>query len=151
VPTGGGPPACHSGSCIGVQMNGYYSNSLSWGVCTATSPVIDLSATSAPTLQFRAWVDTEGWSYDGGNLKVSTDGVTFNTVNSVTPAYNLTSVNNQVAWGGTTEPWAQQWYVFEADLSAYAGVATVYLRFDFRTDGSVTYPGWYIDELMILD
>ncbi len=150
VPSGSGPSGCFSGSCIGVQMTGVYSNNLVWGVCTATSPAIDLTAAVAPLLQFRSWVSTEGSSFDGGNLKISTDGVTFTRVDAVTPAYNLSSVGGQPAWGEDNLSWNQVWYSFLADLSAWAG-QTVYLRFDFRTDSSVTYPGWYIDDVTILD
>ena len=68
----------------------------------------------------------------------------------ITPAYNCSAIDGQPAWGEDYEPWNQTWYLFEADLSAYAGQSTVYLRFGFRTDSSVnTYPGWYVDEVMI--
>jgi bacillopeptidase F (M6 metalloprotease family) len=36
----------------------------------------------------------------------------------------------------------------QADLAAYAG-QVVTLRFAFRTDTSITYPGVYIDDLIV--
>jgi len=149
TPSGTGPSVCDSGSCIGVNMSGDYSNNLDWSTCTATSPSIDLTGTSGTViLEFRAYVDTEGSSWDGGNLKVSTDGSTFSLLSSVTPAYNLSSVGGEQAWGDDTEPWSVQWSTFTADLSAYAG-QTIWLRFAFRSDSSVTYPGIYIDNLVL--
>lgn len=150
TPSGGGPPACHSGSCIGTAMAGDYSNSLSWDTCTVTSPPINLAGTTSPTLTFYGWVETEGSSYDGGNVKVSTDGVSFTTVTAVTPAYNLTSVGGQPAWGEDYGSFQAQWYQFSVDLSAFAGQG-IWIRFAFRSDGSVTYPGWYVDDVSITD
>ena len=42
------------------------------------------------------------------------------------------------------------WELFEADLSGYAG-QIIRIQFAFRSDGSVTMPGWYIDDLMLYD
>ena len=93
------------------------------------------------------WVDTEGSVYDGANLKVSTDNMTFTQVMSVTPAYNIT-IGGEQAWGGRQS--ASGWQLFTADLTAYAG-QMVYLRYAFRTDTSVVYPGVYIDDIFIAD
>jgi len=148
TPTAVGPSSCHSGSCIGLRMATNYNNNQQWSLCTATSPPIDLTGTISPTLRFWSYVDTEGSIWDGGNLKVSTGGPTFNVVATVDPLYNLNNVDGQVAWGGNdmTSGWQQ----FEADLSLYAG-QTIRLQFAFRSDGSVTRAGWYVDELAILD
>ncbi|MDY0004136.1 MAG: DUF4215 domain-containing protein [Polyangia bacterium] len=150
TPSGTEPTACYSGSCIGTLMAGNYSPSLSWDTCWITSPPISLAGATNPVLRFYSWVKTEGSSYDGGNIKVSTDGISFVLHSAVTPAYNLTSVNGQVAWGGSSGTFQGQWVQFEADLSAYVDQA-VWIRFAFRTDGSVQYPGWYIDSLTVTD
>ncbi|MFH2006646.1 MAG: DUF4215 domain-containing protein [bacterium] len=149
TPTVVGPSSCYGGSCLGLDLNANYSTNLLFSAAHATSPAIDLSGTTAPTLQFRSWLASEGFTYDGGNLKVSTDGVNFSVLSTVTPAYNLT-IGGEAAWGGTAEAWSAQWAQFEADLSAYAG-QTIYLRFAFQSDYIATFPGWYLDELIILD
>ncbi|MFH2006110.1 MAG: DUF4215 domain-containing protein [bacterium] len=142
-----------SGNAIGTVLTGNYSNNCAYGVCAATSPSIDLTMAYAPAVRFWAWIDTEGYSYDGGNLKVSTDGgMSYSIVNAVVPAYNLTSVGGEVAWGGhpSSTGWTG-WTQFDADLSTHAG-QTIRLRFDYRTDGSVnSYPGWYVDEILVAE
>jgi cysteine-rich repeat protein len=148
TPSNVGPPACQSGSCIGLRMASEYNNSQHWSFCTATSPPIDLTGTISPTLWFWSYVDTEGSIWDGGNLKVSTGGPAFTIVSEVDPPYNLNNVDGQVAWGGINMTGG--WQQFEADLSAYAG-QTIRLQLAFRSDGSVTRSGWYVDELAILD
>jgi cysteine-rich repeat protein len=148
TPTTVGPSACQSGSCIGLRMSSNYNNNLQWSLCTATSPPIDLTGTISPTLRFWSYVDTEGSNWDGGNLKITTGGPAFTLVTGVDPPYNLSSVDGQAAWGG--DDMTNGWQQFEADLSPFAG-QTIRLQFGFRSDGSVRRPGWYVDELAILD
>jgi hypothetical protein len=148
TPSSVGPATAHSGAqCLGTVIAGNYSNGLTWAGTNATSPAIDLTGTTAPQAMFYLWVDTEGSTYDGANLKVSTDGTTFSIVTGVTPAYNLT-VDSQSAWGGHQS--TSGWQLVTADLSAFAG-QTIYLRFGFRSDSSVQYPGVYLDDLSIVD
>lgn len=65
----------------------------------------------------------------------------------MTPAYNLT-VGGESAWGGHQS--SAGWQEVVADLSAYAG-QTVALRFAFRSDSSVVYPGIYIDDVIVAE
>ncbi|MCC6552119.1 MAG: immune inhibitor A [Polyangiaceae bacterium] len=148
VPSGVGPATAYDGSqCLGTIINGNYNNSQSYAVATATSPAIDLTGAVSPTLTFRMWVDTEGSVFDGANLKISTDGVSFTQMMNVVPAYTLTVAGEQ-AWGGHMS--AQGWQLVTVDLAAYAG-QTIYLRYAWATDSSVVYPGVYIDSLVITD
>jgi hypothetical protein len=144
-----GPGAAYDGlNCLATVLAGNYNNNQAWASTTATSPAIDLASASAPVLSFRVWVDTEGQVYDGFNLKISTDGgASFVLVSSVNPPYSLT-VNAQPAWGGRMS--ASGWQTFTADLSAYVG-PTILLQLAFRSDGSVVYPGVYVDDLVIRD
>jgi hypothetical protein len=72
------------------------------------------------------WIDTEGSTFDGVNLKISTDGgMNYAIVDLVTPAYPLT-IAGEPAWGGHQS--GLGWQLMEADLSAYAG-QVVRLRF----------------------
>ncbi len=155
TPTGQGPAGCAGNSlgCIGTIMSGYYSSSgCAWGTCSASSPDIDLTTAVAPALRFQGWVSTEGSIWDGCNLKVSTDGgSTYNIVTTVTPAYNLSDVDGQQAWGEDTLTWNATWTQFDADLSAFAG-ETIRIRFDFRADSSVNdYPGCYVDNVLVAE
>ena len=115
---------------------------------TASTGPISLVGTTAPNLRFRVWFNTEGNSFDGWNLKVSTDGgTTYTPLSTVTPAYSLT-VDTQACWGGNES--ASGWQEYSADLSAFAGMS-VNLQFGMRTDGSVTRPGVYLDNIAISD
>ncbi len=143
-----GPSAAFAGTqCIATRIAGNYNNGQTFAGTTASSPAISLAGTTSPQLSFRVWMNTEGSIYDGYNLKISTDGVTYTQVTTVLPAYNLTIAGEQV-WGGDQS--ALGWQVYTANLSAYAG-QTVNLRFAFRTDTSVVRPGVYIDEVIVID
>jgi hypothetical protein len=62
---------------------------------------------------------------------------------AVTPAYTTASQSGQVGWGDITT-----WTLVTADLGAYAG-DEIQLRWSFFSDGSVTYPGTFIDDIII--
>ncbi len=144
-----GPTAPHSGSgVIATVLDGVYSVNQSYTTTVADSPPIDLTTATSPKLSFWAWTHTEGGSFDGWNVKVSTNGGTsFTTVSTVTPAYPLT-VGGQPAFGGDHSD--DGWQNYQVDLSAYAG-QTVILRFAFRSDGASVYPGVYIDDLFVAE
>jgi hypothetical protein len=150
TPTNVGPTACYGGECAGVVMSGEYSNSNTYDVCALDSPSIDLTMATAPVLTFYQYVDTET-SFDGGHMEVSNDGGATWTLmdNSVVdPDYYDSSVGTTWAYSGHYS--SDGWHQVSVDLSAYAG-EVIQVRFAFYSDGSVTYPGWYIDELIILD
>lgn len=148
TPTLVGPSGAFSGiHVLATQLASTYNQNQTYAGCYAQSPLLDLTGTTAPSLSFRAYVDTEGSSFDGFNVKVSTDGVNFSPVTGVTPAYNLT-VGGEPAWGGHQQALGYQ--LFVVDLAAYAG-QQVNVRFEFRSDGSIVYPGVYIDDVALLD
>ncbi len=149
TPSGGGPASAYSApACLGTIINGYYNNNQSWTTAVVTSPPINLAAGVQPMLRMRSWVWTEGSVFDGYNLKVSTNnGASWTLLTSVTPAYNLT-VGGESAWGGDQS--ALGWQEVTADLSAYVG-QTIRLRIAFSTDGSVTYPGVYVDDFFVAE
>jgi hypothetical protein len=73
----------------------------------------------SPKLTFKMWVDTEGATYDGFNLQISTDGgMNYAILNTVMPPYPLT-VGGKPAWGGHQS--ALGWQDVEANLAPYAG------------------------------
>lgn len=147
VPMTVGPATAYVGTqCLATQIAGAYSNLQTWAGTTATSPDIDLTAAPSPTLTFRMWIDTEGSSYDGVNLQLSSDGgMSYSLVNSVAPLYPLT-VAGQPAWGGHQS--GLGWQLVQVDLSAYAG-QIIRLRFGFQSDSSGTFPGVYIDDIFV--
>ncbi len=141
-----GPATPYDGSnCLGTNLSGDYSNNQTWSACVADSPPIDLTGIVAPLLRFRLWLSTEGSIYDGANVKVSADCTSYTTL-ATDKVYNAT-VNGENAWNGNES--SSGWQLVTANLSAYAG-QTICLRFAFRSDGSTTYPGPYIDAIQIV-
>ena len=149
APTVVGPSSAYSGAqCIATQIAGEYHDGQTWTGTTATSPPIALTTAVSPKLSFRMWVDTEGSSFDGANLKISTNnGMSYSLVGNVVPAYSLT-VGGEPAWGGHQDQLG--WQLVQVDLAAYAG-QTIRLRVAFRSDTSGTYPGVYIDDVLVAD
>jgi hypothetical protein len=149
TPVNVGPASAHSGTaCIGTQIDGDYSNGQGFATAVADTPPVSLAAATQPVLSFWTWIETEGSIFDGYNLKVSTDGgASFTQLMAVTPAYDL-DIDGQPAWGG--EQAGMGWQKFTGNLAAYAGQQVI-LRFAFRTDSSVTYPGIYLDDVTIAE
>ncbi len=149
TPENVGPPSAHTGSnCIATQIAGLYHVNQSYSACTANSPAIDLTTATNPILSFWAWDQTEGNTYDGWTLRISTDnGASFSEVTTVTPVYPL-FIQNLPAWGGDHS--AAGWQPYSADLTAYKGHSVI-LRFAFHSDGAGVYPGVYIDDVTVAE
>jgi len=147
VPINVGPSAAFDGTqCLGTQIAGNYNDLQTWAGATATSPDIDLTAAVTATLTFRMWIYTEGSTYDGFHLQISTDGgASYPVFTNVIPAYPLT-IGGEPAWGGI-QP-ALGWQPVAADLTAYAG-QTARLRFSFQSDSSGSFPGVYVDDIVV--
>ncbi|HDM90477.1 MAG TPA: T9SS type A sorting domain-containing protein, partial [candidate division WOR-3 bacterium] len=89
--------------------------------------------------------------FDGGNVKISADGG--NTFTILTPFDGYPEdevysgncfIPGEPAFSGTYVAWRKDYF----DLSDYAG-DTVIIAFDFGSDNSVTYAGWYINWVKI--
>ena len=147
VPTIVGPATAFVGTqCIGTQIAASYNNGQTYAGATATSPDISLAGVLSPVLSFRMWVDTEGSTYDGANVHISTDGgVNYTIISNAMPPYPLI-VGGKPAWGGHQS--ALGWQEVKADLSAYIG-QTIRLQFAFQTDSSGVFPGVYIDDILV--
>ena len=150
VPTSG-PGSAHSGTNVwATKLTANYSSSSDSRLETDG---IDLYTVSQATLTFWSWYSFEGTSthYDGGNVKLSLDGGPYGLITPV-DGYDGTISTSNVGIPGeqgfagpsTGNFWHQETF----DLTPYAG-HKVQLRFHFGSDGSVTYPGWYIDDLMV--
>jgi Subtilisin-like serine proteases len=128
-----GPMAGHSGTKgIATNPGGVYNASeLGW----MASPVIDLSGngTNSTAIQWWDWKDIDSALYDWARLDVTKDGgVTWITV-----------------WGPVGDvldtDYSQQTVVLDATYN----VSNFQFRFYFKSDSSVQYEGWYVDDVGI--
>ena len=134
-----GPGAARSGSNNwGTNLSGRYSNYMN---CWLLSPPIDI--TEPCELTFYQYFQSESY-YDGGIVEVTTDGNTFTRLAPVGgyPYHNVSFGGN--AYSGSLGGWSKQAF----DLSPFVG-QNIQIRFRFISDSSVTYQGWYIDDVRI--
>jgi bacillopeptidase F (M6 metalloprotease family) len=148
TPTTGPGGAWSGDNVVGTLINGQYT--LGPLLSTLTSPEVFLG--DEATLTFYHWYTTED-TYDGGNVKISTNGGTSWTL--ITPAGGYDGVlssayqnpiGGQMAFYGDHGVWQQETF----DLSAYIYEA-VMVKFDFGSDNSVIDgDGWYIDDFHLV-
>lgn len=125
----------------GTVLGANYPNNSGEGL---VSPAFDVTPTS-DTMEILHYVAIETL-WDGGNVSVG------GTV--VPPIGGYPALLNDAAWcvydeEGFTDydnPWEEQCF----DLSAFNG-QTIQVEFDFGSDSSVTYPGWYLAYVKIGD
>jgi len=139
----GAAPAPHSGvNEWGTGMTGTYPASMRSNL---TSPIFTVPAEAR--LGFWHWYYTEN-GYDGGNVKISTNGgANWTILGSYLNPYTYASLSyhsGEPVWCGNS----YGWIFSKFDLSSYAGM-DVQIRFDFDSDGSVCYTGWFIDDVQI--
>uniref|UniRef100_A0A7C4THG1 Uncharacterized protein n=1 Tax=candidate division WOR-3 bacterium TaxID=2052148 RepID=A0A7C4THG1_UNCW3 len=126
-----GPGSAYSGvNCWATNLAGNYENNCDYKL---TMPTQNLSGATNPQLEFYHWYSTET-SYDSGWVEVSTDNG--NTWTKISQSYRGSS-------GG--------WIKANVSLFSFAGMNNLLIRFRFMSDGSVTYPGWYIDDVRIVN
>jgi hypothetical protein len=127
-----GPGAAHSGSNVwATNLAGNYNNDED---SYLESPDIDLSGLAGQTilLSWWQWLRTES-RYDFASVEVSKDGgSTWTTV-----------------WGPTSGGTAQ-WEKITVLLDPSYAVSNFRVRFHLVADSSITYPGWYVDDLCIV-
>lgn len=141
-PSGFGPGSAYSPTnCWGTNLLSNYGDNADISLVT---PAFDTSAyPGGATLSFWMWYASENW-YDAGWVEASTDRVNWNVLTPVVgPAYQDTMWGPQGYTGGIGG-----WHYTEFDLAGYTG-GTLWVRFHFMTDGSVTERGWYIDDVYI--
>ena len=128
-PTSGPLSGYNSLNAAATSLSGNYQNS---ATDILTMPMLTLP-TLAPaeiiTLNFAEYYSIES-GYDNGYVQISTDlGATWETISSRT---------------GESNGWLERTH----DISEYAG-QDVMIQYLFTTDGSVTYPGWYLDDVVV--
>ncbi len=128
VPTWGPSSAYHGTNVWATNLSGNYNNNANEAIRKNTS--INLTGYTSYRLTFYHWYQIE-IGYDTGFVEVSTNGgTTWNTV---------------AAYTGNNTTWS----LVNLDISAYAS-SNFTFRFRFKSDGSVTYAGWYIDTVSII-
>jgi len=149
-PTAGGINAYSGLNVWATNLDGYYSNSVNWYL---NSP--EFTVPDSGILYFYHYYNFEGSKdektlYDGGNVKISTNGGT--SFNLITPVggYDgtISGFNpDEPGFGGTID----EWELVEFDLSSYEN-DDVILRWHFASDYSqCDYYGWYIDDFLVGD
>jgi len=97
-------------------------------------------------LEVEHYVHTEA-NFDGCNVKV--DGVViqpmivYPATISTSTSYYAFCLDNQPGWTGNGYQGPLGWLTSCFDLSAYMG-QTIQVEFDFGSDSSVQYPGWFL-------
>jgi hypothetical protein len=141
TPSGVGPNGAFSGTiCWGTNLTGNYPDNT-----TAYLTGQPINPTGQPLfLSFTHYYDTES-GFDGGNVQVNTGSgwVTVTPVGGY-PMGFLSGLGNEDGWSGNSGGW--QPVVF--DLTAYSS-SSLTIRFHFGSDGGVTAPGWYIDDVSV--
>jgi subtilisin family serine protease len=127
-----GPGSAHSGINVwGTNLSGDYNNNENGYLI---SPEIDLTSlgVKAPVVEWWQWLVTEA-SYDFASVEVTKDG-----------GVSWDIVYPEIS--GTVDP---TWTKHTVLLDPSYAVADFQMRFHFRSDISLTYAGWYIDDIGI--
>lgn len=115
----------------------YQNGTASW----AQVPVLNLSSHSGAKLEFKL-------------SGISETGVDSLRVQVTTDSSDWENKDQDVLIGGivyraASGNFSSNWFNSFVDLGQYDGMGTVYLRFYFATDSSITRDGWYIDDITV--
>ncbi|HET6348359.1 MAG TPA: S8 family serine peptidase [Candidatus Krumholzibacteria bacterium] len=144
-----GPLDAHSGVNLwATKLGGNYSASSNSRL--NTPPLVVPSSHAYAQLSFWQWYDTE-LNYDGGNVKISTDGGANWSILTPDIGYNATATSGNAGIPG--EPCfsghgQKFWQKATFNMTAYKG-QSVMIRWHFGSDSSVQYPGWYVDDVLL--
>lgn len=140
-PTGGGsnnldPTSGFTGPNVyGYNLAGDYPNNLT-PTQYLTTTAIDLTGYSNLVLEFRRWLGVESSTFDKATVDASANGSTWSNVWS----HTATTAIRDTSWQALSYPLP----------AALNGSANARIRWGMGvTDGSVTYPGWNIDDVRI--
>jgi len=110
---------------------GYQNNMDSW----AMSPGIDLSSHAGVKLELMIQGDSQ-FDTDWLEFDVSLDGTTWDPISGISGSGVSGSIRGY-------------WHSETFDLRHYEGHSTVYIRFHFTSNESITGGGWYIDDVIV--
>ena len=135
-----GPGGAFSGTkCWGTNLDGNYDNNADWYLY---SPNLHALSDSAQ-IYFMTWYSIENY-WDGGNVEISTDGG--NTWTVIDPVGGYPGHSSSLGADGYTGS-SGGWVLAHFDLYGIVNAGDYFqLRFHLASDGSVNYPGWYIDD-----
>ena len=109
-------------------------------------PPLDLTGATTPFLTFKMWLD--GATGDGVSLEVERGAAWF-PIPPASPAFDDQDAIGQAAW--QEQRGSNDTYVtVGVDLREFAG-APIRMRFAFRSDGSRSGRGAYIDDIALTD
>jgi len=159
------PEGVNGQAIFGVDpVNGNCSTSLQNGILRLESPIINIpdQQTGAFEMTFMHYVSTET-NWDGGNLKYSIDGSSFELLPG--SAFTANGYNGNLNTGANDNPMAGEpvftgsdggsssgsWGRSYIDLSSIGVTAnsTVQFRWELGTDGCNGREGWYVDDISV--
>ena len=145
-----GPDDAYSGVNVWATMlGGNYSSSSNSKL--DTPEIVVPGGSVFAELSFWQWYYIET-NYDGGNVKISTDGGSSWTI--LTPDIGYDGTARSYNAGIPNEPCftgygSNFWHKATFNLTPYKGQAVI-IRFHFGSDSSVNRAGWYIDDVSII-
>ncbi len=149
-------------------VNGDCQTNLQNGILRLESPVIDIpsEATTAIHLAFWHYLSTE-YQWDGGNLKYSLNGSTWQLVPASAFVANPYNINLKTVLSGNDNPLAGQAAFSGSDQGSSSGSwgrsvinlgflgidtgSALQLRWELGTDGCNGRIGWYLDDVTIFN
>ncbi len=144
------PPDAHSAPNVwGTILNGDYGNSSLSELQTPQYKVFG----DNPSLTFWHWYKIEN-GYDGGNVKISVNGGSFQLITPVGGYDDQISSNwgnpigGEEAFTGSSDSWKEVTFNLNGIVS---NGDEIVFKFDFGTDESVTDTGWFIDDFSLTD
>ena len=135
VPTTGPSSAYHGSNVWATNLSGNYNNNADEAIEKQSAISLSCAGCSNYFMRFYHYVHTET-GYDSGWVELNTGAGWF----KFSPSYR---------GNGSSGPLTPTWQSVQLDLSPYAG-NSIRFRFRFKSDGSVNYPGWYIDSVSII-
>ena len=142
-----GPNRAYSGEkCSATNLEGYYGKNIRWQL---TSPPISIENLALTRVVFCVyhWYEAEPL-FDGGNVRISTDGGTsWNLVEPEDeyPIESISGLDGEPGFGGHSGRWVHS--IFE--ISENIG-NIVEMRLDFGSDASTEFSGWYVDNIDVV-
>ena len=144
TPQGGGgdPDGAHSGSQawgndlqVESNWNGEYQNNV---YNRLVSPTVQAGSNEPVLLQFRRWLTVEDGIYDQAEIWVNGAEV---WQNYASPNQNSADVHHQ----------DRHWAFRSIDVTDQVGpTGELFVTFELRTDGGLTYGGWTLDDVRIV-